>query len=166
LVWNPTFLQKVSKEIMAFEDLSRPLTFCVLCFATDEGGSWGGSVESSGTATHCFNCGAGGTGFSLPRQAVDEIRKNASWVGKRYYPSSEDFDNREEVQALRALPTKHWGRSATRSAFADDKDKWTVTQLLKGNPLHRTVSVFVAAETAEEALEKAKLLLPYVPSPT
>ncbi len=60
------------------------LIFCPLCFASEESSSWGADVMDG----HCFNCGASGGTVHLPAWAISEIRKNASWVGKRYYPTA------------------------------------------------------------------------------
>lgn len=74
------------------------LEFCPGCFATNEGGSWGCTAEGG----YCFNCGSTGT-VKMPRWAVDSIRRSASWVGKRYYPSEEDLSDHRELRYLRHI---------------------------------------------------------------
>jgi len=67
--------------------------FCTMCFASERNGSWGCTTMNN----YCLNCGAGGTTVEIPEWAIENIRKNASWVGKRYYPCDEDrnpnYDN-------------------------------------------------------------------------
>lgn len=60
-------------------------SFCPCCFASSTEGSWNHAV----VAGYCTNCGNGST-VELPEWAIAEIRRNASWVGKRYYPNEED----------------------------------------------------------------------------
>lgn len=79
-------------------DLKDMLGFCPGCFASTEDGSWGHVVIGD----HCTNCGANGT-VQLPRWAVDSIRRQASWVGSRFYPSQEDRDLHRELRYLRSV---------------------------------------------------------------
>lgn len=135
---------------MTTKDRYEQINFCPCCFASSDGGSGGCNVMDG----HCLNCGAGSSeAIKLPRWAIEEIRKNASWVGKRYYPSEEDKTHDNELKQLRSLlPNKLPGRTATKSGYG-----WHVVQLLhNGN-----VSTYVQADTEEEALEKAKTLLPF-----
>lgn len=74
------------------------LLFCVGCFATEEGGSWGEICVDG----YCMNCGSGGGTVQLKRWQIESIRTSASWVGKRYYPHQEDINNYREIQLLRA----------------------------------------------------------------
>lgn len=67
--------------------------FCCQCFASESSGSWDHVVVGS----FCANCCGNGTAFPLPKAAIESIRNQASWVGKRYYPHKEDA----EVDALR-----------------------------------------------------------------
>jgi len=71
--------------------------FCCQCFASESSGSWDHVVVGS----FCTNCCGNGTAFPLPKTAIESIRNQASWVGKRYYPHKEDADMRAEVEALR-----------------------------------------------------------------
>lgn len=64
--------------------------FCTRCFA-DYNKEW---MQSN----HCINCGSGGSLILLHIWAVESIRKNASWVGKRFYPDKEDFWNSISIQ--------------------------------------------------------------------
>lgn len=74
------------------------LQFCPSCFASNENGSWNHVVVDN----LCSNCGSIGT-VKLPRWAVESIRRSASWVGKRYYPSEEDLLNSRELRYLRHI---------------------------------------------------------------
>jgi hypothetical protein len=134
------------------------LNFCARCFASDDGGSWGvGTIDG-----HCFNCGAGWTGeLKLPRWAVESIRSQASWVGRRYYPGQEDKENYEELRALRSLPKTFPGRTAERKVDQDGKSYWWVTQALGDG---KSVSQTREANSAEEAIEATRYSLPYVPA--
>lgn len=130
--------------------------FCTMCLASDTDASWGGEAMDG----HCFNCGAGGCTVQIPRWAVENIRKNASWVGKRYYAHEEDHEAAKEMRALRGLATEYPGRSTEKSV---DGQAWWVMQKMGDG---RTVSVLIGidkAPTAAEAMEKMKLSLPYVP---
>lgn len=144
--------EKVSREV--------ELTyFCSLCFASSEGGSWGvGTVEN-----YCLNCGAAGGTIHVPIWAVKEIRRNASWVGSRYYPNDEDKETWTELRALRAFPKIFPGRSASRLKDEDDgKQRWQVRQVISVGDNGKSISVFVEAESAEQAIEAARYSLPYV----
>jgi hypothetical protein len=130
------------------------LNFCARCFASDDGGSWGeGTIDG-----HCFNCGAGWTGeLKLPRWAIESIRSQASWVGRRYYPGEEDRENQAELKALRALPKVFPGRTAKK----DDKEpyRYWVTQQLGKN---KTVMTSLKATSEEDAIEASRFSLPYI----
>lgn len=135
-------------------DHKEPLDFCPVCFASSEGGSWGVGVIGD----HCMNCGAGGT-VRIPRWAVDSIRAQASWVGRRYYPGPEDRERAAELKALRALPTSFPGRRAVKDK--NEQYRWWVTQDLPGN---KNVSSSFKATSAEDAMEASRYSLPYVPA--
>jgi hypothetical protein len=132
--------------------------FCCLCFASEDGGSWGeGLIEG-----HCFNCGAGGSTFSLPRYAIQSIREQASWVGKRYYPSLEDLEASEERKRLLACVDTFHGRTVEpaetlneKREWVPDPGRWTVKQK---TPSGGGAQTTVQAETEEEAWEKARYL--------
>ena len=126
------------------------ICFCPRCFASEDGGSWGPGA----TASHCANCGAGGSALKLPRWAVQSIREQASWVGKRYYPNQEDKDLAAEIEALRALVPVMPGRSAE----PNEDGSWSVVQKTKTS----NIVVYVEATSASEALRKAHTQLPYV----
>jgi hypothetical protein len=83
--------------------------FCPQCFATDNDGSWGHTVAGS----VCTNCGSQSI-IHIPAFAVESIRKQASWVGKRYYPHTEDVEATNERQALLKLVEFFPGRIALR----------------------------------------------------
>ena len=80
--------------------------FCPRCFASDMSGSWDQTVVGN----HCYNCGASPS-VRLPDWAVDCIREQASWVGKRYYPNDEDKEMAAELKELRSRMTEFPGRT-------------------------------------------------------
>jgi hypothetical protein len=127
------------------------LDFCPRCFATDLDGSWEHTVVSG----HCTNCGSGGT-VKLAKWAVDSIRQQASWVGKRYYPIKEDTEQAEELKLLRNSMTVFPGRTIEHT----DLNQFRVTQKTGKNS---TIVTFVTAKDIDEAWEKSKSWLPYVP---
>jgi len=135
------------------QNTDQSVPFCVLCFGSADNSSWGEQV----TDQHCMNCGAGGSAISIPRWAIDSIRKNASWVGKRYYPNEEDIEDRLEAKRLRKLVTNFPGRTA--QAPDDQYTGWVVRQKM---PNGRTLSMgFPSASSEEEALDMARTKLPY-----
>jgi hypothetical protein len=134
-----------------------PRHFCVKCFATDEDGSWGCTTMPE--ANHCYNCGAGGTLVVIPKWGVDEIRKNASWVGRRYYPGDEDRKLSAELLRLRALAVElRPPEGRTVEPTPDHPGGYTVKQDTGGG---RSTMVFIDAGSPEEALAKAAMSLPY-----
>ena len=66
----------------------RTMHFCVVCFASNEDGSWGCTTVPE--ANFCGNCSSNDCLVAIPFWAVESIRQQASWVGKRYYPCDED----------------------------------------------------------------------------
>jgi hypothetical protein len=137
-----------------------PALFCTRCFASDTDGSWNHIVLDAGEGGYCTNCGGGGTSVQIPRWAVDEIRRNASWVGKRYYPSDEDKEKYDELRRLRAFVTHFPGRTAEPPKDERDEDMWCVVQKVSKT---KNVSTVVRADSEEDALEQARTLLPYIP---
>jgi hypothetical protein len=142
------------------DDRAATVLFCSLCFANDEdGGSWGGGV----CAAHCFNCGAGGSVVTLPKHAADAIRKSASWVGKRYYPSDEDREIQAELRVLRGLITDFPGRTARE--YTDPVEGgpfWVVEQ--RTGPQGYTSQMFprLPGETPADGIVKSRLSMRYV----
>ena len=132
-------------------DKTAMVRFCPCCFADEDSGSWQHVVVSG----HCTNCGNGST-VELPRWAVDSIREQASWVGKRYYPHVEDREAAAERAALLALVTSFPGRTAKES---DDPGRWNVTQQRADG---RSVMTMVNAGSSDEAMRKCGLR--YVPA--
>jgi hypothetical protein len=141
------------------EDRDAIRSFCPCCFADNVGGSWGvGTIGS-----HCMNCGNGST-VTLPAWAVESIREQASWVGKRYYPHEEDREAYEERKTLRGLQTVFAGRSARPIRDAEgapEPGHWWVDQEKPGGGC---VSTTLDALSEAEALEKAKTALPFFTS--
>lgn len=155
---------EVAQEAKPREEL---LNFCSRCFASDDGGSWGigtiGAAEGSGAGAHCLNCGANWTvDIKIPRWAIESIRSQASWVGRRYYPGPEDKENAKELRFLRSLPTTFPGRSA--EPIADEPYRWWVKQLLPKGFSGASVMIAVKASSVEDAVEASRLLLPYIPA--
>lgn len=137
------------------------LNFCPRCFASDDGGSWGaGTVDLQGGGSHCLNCGAGcSPSLQLPRWAIESIRSQASWVGRRYYPGEEDRDNHTELKALRALPKTFPGRTAEKIE-KEPYTYWVKQQLGKNKSVMSTFK----ASSPEDAIEASRFSLPYVPA--
>jgi len=147
----------ISSDETKKPDRNKQILFCCLCFASEDNSSWGEPLIEG----HCFNCGAGNSTFKLPRCAVESIREQASWVGKRYYPNKEDYEAAEERKRLLACVKKFPGRSI-EPAMELDRDgnevrqeyRWRVKQMTPG-ALWSSTSV--TAKTKEEAWEKARL---------
>jgi hypothetical protein len=137
---------------MAEKDRKESILFCPRCFASGDDSSWGDPVVDG----HCFNCGAGGSSISIPRWAVESIREQASWVGKRYYPHEEDRERAEETALLRAIAPDDPRRKVT--VDPDNPRRYRVEQPTKRG----WTSTGVTASSLEEAREKAKLVLPYM----
>lgn len=130
------------------------LDFCPGCFADSRGGSWGPGVEGP----WCGNCGSHGT-VQMPIWAVDAIRKNASWVGKRYYPHQEDKELSRELRYLRSCMPAPIGRTVTRADYDGcNPNDWRVVQKY---PDGSEVSTTVRAENAGPALRIGERVLAY-----
>lgn len=138
-------------------DRLKPVSFCPACFASEENGSWGHVVESG----YCTNCGNGST-LSVPRWAVESIREQASWVGKRYYPAEEDKERHAEIETLRGLMTEYPGRSVERDVDEDGEVHFNVKQDRPGGGYSTTMySARYGVASAEQALERARTQLPF-----
>lgn len=130
--------------------------FCPCCFASSDGGSW--TVGEAVVDYLCSNCGASGPNLKIPRWSVDSIRRQASWVGKRYYAHEEDKATYEELQDLRATIKEFPGRYVERTA---NDECYMISQDL---PSGSRISTFTEASTPEKAMEEVKLNLPYIPA--
>ncbi len=146
-------------------DRHRQLSFCPCCFATEENGSWDHTVANlSDGSGYCMNCGNGSC-VVLPAWAVDSIREQASWVGKRYYPNDEDRETTVELLALRDAIGRYPGRVAELKPASEDfglPERWHVTQAM---PSGRTTTVMVApieGETADDVIKRTASRLPVV----
>lgn len=129
--------------------------FCAKCFADDD------------IVGHCLNCGSGGTTIAIPTWAVEEIRRSATWVGKRYYPDEEDLETRRELRELRALAPTLPGRvveAASDYVVGNGPPKWVVTQSKPGGGAVSTLVTKEPGETAEQALRRTADVLPVYPS--
>lgn len=126
--------------------------FCALCFADDKSGSWGHVTTG---ACFCTNCCANGSTIRIPAWAVRSIREQASWVGKRFYPHTEDREAHEERKALHDLVPSFPGREAIPQE--DSPGLWQVTQILPVGSVRTTVR----AITGEQAMRQSGLR--YVP---
>lgn len=125
--------------------------FCPRCFASDLSGSWSHTVQDG----YCSNCGASPS-VRLPEWAVESIREQASWVGKRYYPNDEDTEMATELKELRSRMTEFPGRSIEKM----EPGLFRVTQKLNENT---TTFIVVRADTEQEAWERSKVQLPFIP---
>jgi len=134
------------------EEKKAVVHFCVRCLGSSDNSSWGAAVGPS----YCMNCGAGGT-IDIPRWAVESIREQASWVGKRYYPHKEDLETREEIRLLRALAPDDPRRTVKQDE--NNPRRFYAEQPTKTGSTGTTV----VADSLEEAREKAKVALPYLP---
>lgn len=133
--------------------------FCVCCFADDHSGSWGETTIPN--VGFCSNCGAGGGLIHIPTWSVESIRKNASWVGKRYYSADEDYEIRDEIKRLRNTldPLNCPGRTVEEWMDEEGKRHQMVKQVL---PNGRTVSIFTDTVMYEkDALIWALTKLPF-----
>ena len=135
------------------------ILFCEMCFASSDDSSWGGELVQG----YCMNCGAGGTSLQIPRYSVEYIRRNASWVGKRYYPHEEDTENYEERERLRAQMTEFPGRTI-EGPFTDklngpDEKPYTYFRVIQKDPTKdgRQTSMMFTDVSKEEAWTRAKL---------
>lgn len=159
----PFFIQTVDEPAAAVAEPAEPSSlFCVRCFADDkDGGSWSGGVVPG----HCMNCGAGGSVVSIPPWAVKSIRSSASWVGKRYYPSDEDREIREELIALRALVPSFPGRTATEYVDSVTGELyWTVRQETTPGLWEQMTFPRLPGETPADGVEKSRLVMRYMPA--
>lgn len=128
------------------------MLFCVQCFASEIDGSWDHVVlQTDDDYNICGNCGGRGTAYPLPRAAIESIRKQASWVGKRYYPHEEDAEMNLERMELLKLVDVFPGRTV-RNVGDVVKGYWNVTQQL---PAGGSQMISVIAENAEHAFQKA-----------
>ena len=136
---------------MNSEELDRKeeIYFCPCCFGSADNSSWGECVDD-----YCYNCGSGST-LKIPRWAVESLRKQASWVGKRYYPHEEDVDSQKELRLLRSLMPDNPEDEVTPT----EGGYWSVER--RTSPT-RTTSVLLLASSREDAMKKAKVMLPYV----
>lgn len=123
--------------------------FCVRCFADDRGGSWGDGVHAIAEGgSFCANCCGIGSAFPLPQWAVDSIREQASWIGKRYYPHDEDVEKAAEVRYLRSIAPP-----PESTAVHLESGGWNVTQ--------GRVSTIIDAPSEARAKEIGREILPY-----
>lgn len=132
------------------------LLFCVCCFGSEEDASWGGDVFRD----YCTNCGSGGSSVSLTRAAIESIRRQASWVGKRFYPHKEDKEREEELQDLREHASESAGREVEWVPPRDDLPGhyWVKQDTGEGSS---TCKVVYKAASFPDALEQARAALPW-----
>lgn len=127
--------------------------FCALCFADENGGSWGETADPQ--TMFCSNCCANGSIIMIPEWAVKSIREQASWVGKRYYPNKEDIEHTEEREALLKLVETFPGREA----YQLSDGRWEVNQKLPEGSVMTWVS---SALNPMDAMRKSRLR--YIPA--
>jgi hypothetical protein len=137
------------------------LWFCCSCFASEEGpgSGWGDRCQNG----YCLNCGHGPQA-QISRAAIEEIRRTAGWVGRRFYPDQEAIEMWAELSALRVLapadPTDQAEEALDDQGASYAPRHWWVYRR-KGTT--RTGIGTIEAATAEEAIERARPKLPYVP---
>lgn len=127
--------------------------FCPRCFASDLDGSWGCLADEA----FCANCGAVGCTVRLPAWAVREIRTQASWVGKRYYPHNEDRQHAAELAALRTRA----GVPPDREAKRLEDGRWCIRQPLASGWIEIWVAATGTSETERDVLVRTVALLPF-----
>lgn len=128
------------------------LNFCPSCFATNEDGSWAHTCDEY----YCYNCGNCST-IKIPRWAVESIRAQASWVGKRYYPNEEDRENYQELENLRKLVPINRSDEVT----PDTVPSVFIVRRYVDDTKRQYTSVTVSAKNKTEARKIANKLLPY-----
>jgi hypothetical protein len=140
-------------------DIDRQVTFCPSCFADEDGGSW----DHQAMAGYCLNCGSAST-ITLAKWAVNEIRRNAAWVGSRYYPDDETKARHRELLALRKAIGRWPGRTVT--AMEDDPGGWRLRQAGEskddGFVWIETTVAREGDETPEQAIARTADRLPWV----
>jgi hypothetical protein len=139
------------------KDPNEMVEFCVRCFASSDGGSWGGGPDGP----MCSNCCSTGTSFLMPRWAVKSIYDQASWIGKRYYPNREDFEISAELKALRVKVKEFPGRTVELSKWGTD---WVVKQDLGNGCTREQIVPGSVAASKKEALKAVVEHMPYVPA--
>lgn len=129
----------------------KQIQFCERCFATMD---W--------QVPHCFNCGAGGAGVIMLQRQADEIRKGASWVGKRFYTDNDDRELNAELRALRRAIGTYPGRSAMwRPANERGPGYWSLEQSRPGTGCITTTVDAPESMKAEEVIAKYADRLPW-----
>lgn len=99
--------------------------------------------------------------FCLCCLASEEIRKQASWVGKRYCPCEEDYERDKEVETLYCLMTEYPGRSV-ECCFDDETGVYfNVSQKTPGGCETWTTYSARQCGSADEALAHARKTMPY-----
>lgn len=152
--------ERIEKEHAAAANKAPMSLMCTMCFASDVDGSWGETAIPG----HCFNCGAGGTTVELPDWAVKNVRQNAAWVGRNYYPNEDTKDEYKELQALRRAIGRYPGRTVTKDTRDDGSVVWRLRQ--EGLGVRRFVTAFASVpvlpgETEEQALKRTGDKLPW-----
>ncbi len=145
------------KTSFVFRDAAQPgereIYFCSMCFA------------ESDLAFHCHNCGAGGTNVSIPIGHAELIRKSASWVGKRYYPSDDDKAERAEIERLRLAIGTWPGRTVKASSLANEPEHARRVDVEQKTEKGWTqISTERAdGETDEQIIRRTAAHLPWIP---
>lgn len=144
-------LKKIAEAKAKAAHSEELILFCPWCFASQDNASWHGELIEGA----CMNCGVSNGTVKIPRFAVEEIRKQASWVGKRYYPHEEDKELHKERMELMKLVKEFPGRTIEPAG----RRRWEIAQ--KGP--NGSTSVTIDGKTKGEAWERAKESLTYRP---
>lgn len=120
--------------------------FCPQCFAS----TVDGSCQHTVVGGHCTNCGSHTT-VKLPQWAIDSIRSQASWIGKRYYRIDED----DKITAERKVLMQHVQTFPLRTARVIEKGLWMVEQRYTDSDI--VSSQTVRAMNALEAMRNCAL---------
>ncbi len=147
-------------------DRTAIIDFCPMCFASTDDSSGGGEIVPN---IYCMNCG--GHPIKAPRWAVQSIREQASWVGKRYYPNEEDTERQREIRYFRAhAPADPADEYKRLEADPDDRTQTVYLQLTRhyaGQSGTRSTMMPLADDTEatlEAAKTKLRAALPYPPA--
>lgn len=129
----------------------RMFFMCSHCFAED-------TIDG-----HCLNCGAGGTTVLVPMWFIEDLRKNGSWVCKRYFANEEDVQIARELRALREKMTEFPDRTAELNEMPDGSKYWSIKQLAPNNTWIAVTDAAQPNDTPASVIRRTATKLPYDP---